>query len=164
MGTTAKPLYSRFRLSSPICTLHSRTGTAEPHMNSHKLHGSNTLITCVTAVCNGQTRLETLKRLYLGHCTLQTKHTFLDLWTWWCNTENSQLDGLGQSAPIHLHLSYLSVCLYISSCMLSHIHYKASSQVSCLHAHCYHPTQSTILFKYNNDTVTLKDPQLHEFA
>ena len=112
MGTTAVPLYSRFRLSSPICTLHSRTGTAEPHMNSHELHGSNTLITCVTAVCNGQTRLETLKRLYLGHCTLQTKHTFLDLWTWWCNTENSQLDGLGQSAPIHL--TYTSaICQYV---------------------------------------------------
>ena len=74
--------------------------------------------------------------------------------------------------PTYVHLSYLSVCLCISSCMLSHVHYKASIQVSCLHAHCwsnkcYHPTQSTYYIIYYNyyistifDTVTLKDSQL----
>ena len=114
----------------------------------------------------------------LDHCTglgqqsPQTKYTSLDLWPWWYNTDNSQVHEPGQSAHTHLHLSYLSVCLCISSCMLSHVHYKASIQVSCLHAHCwsnkcYHVTQSTYYIIYYNyyistifDTVTLKDSQL----
>ena len=158
-------------------------------------------------------------RTGLGQQSPQTKYTSLYLWPWWYNTDNSQVHEPGQSAPTHLHLSYLSVCLYIctimhtpsplptdtpdvqlqshpiqtqwhntgldtvplyngtphmaqsavppekiyipwpatlmmqhwtnpldklirmhpstSSFMLSHIHYKASIQISCLHAHCW---------------------------
>ena len=68
--------YSRFRVSSPVWPLHTaithviivlelRSSPVNCHWNSHEPPWFHTLIMRVIAVCNSQTGLETLKRLYI---------------------------------------------------------------------------------------------------